>query len=161
MFLKVFRRYVQKTNLGFDSGLRFPPMPRFASVRLNNNGPSIQPSGTNQRAEPKLSIILFVKLSICIRSGQLLDVDIAPADFATVGLQLYWTSLDQGFSFGEGCLSVPEIVQGSLVHDEFAVENNGYDGASHGNVKGIPFTQGLVCVNQWISPRRSGLSIVP
>ncbi len=78
-----------------------------------------------------------------------------------MGLQLYWTSLDQRFSFGEGGLSVPKIVQGSLVHDEFAIENNGYDGSSHGNVKGIPFTERLVCVNQWISPWRSGLSVVP
>jgi hypothetical protein len=83
-----------------------------------------------------MAMIFFIgDLSVCDWGRQFLDVDIAPTDFSSMSLQLYGPTFDQGFSFRDGCLSVPEIVQGGLVNYEFVIEDDSNEGAFHGNVK--------------------------
>ena len=57
---------------------------------------------------------------------QFLDEDIAPADFAAVGLQLDWAAGDEGLALVLGGLAVPEIGERRIVHNEFTVKLDGY-----------------------------------
>ena len=92
---------------------------------------------------------------------QFLDEDVAPADFATMGLQLDWAVGNQWFAVRLGCFAVPEISEGRIVHDEFAVKLDGNLVAYHFDVESIPLAKRLVGQHERVATGRAGRAVVP
>ena len=92
---------------------------------------------------------------------QFLDEDVAPANFAAVGLQLDRPAGDEGLALVLGSFAIPKVGEGRFVHHELAIELNRYDLADHLNVKGIPLAERFVSKHERIAARGAGGAVVP
>ena len=73
------------------------------------------------------------------------DEDVLPLDGSAVGLEL------DGAGFGEGAFFVVVVVELGLVDDEFAVEMDCDIFADEFDDDGIPFSDGLVGVDEGLA----------
>src|SRR6516225_9277146 len=89
-----------------------------------------------------------------LRRGNLANVHVPPADFATVRLQLDRRFLEQGQ------LAIPKVLQPRVVDDQLVVEINGDSLANLKNAERIPLAEGLVCEDKRIFARGAG-AVVP
>lgn len=80
----------------------------------------------------------FVENLVGLGVGVFLDRDIAETDFASVGLELDRSALDQGLAWGE------EIVQPGIGDDRFAVEPNPAAFSDQTHLHGVPLADGVI-----------------
>ena len=78
-----------------------------------------------------------------------------------MGLKLNGAFLDEWLTFLYGGLAIPEIIQRSLVHNQFVVEGDSHEVPQHDDAEGVPLSQWFVgkyfrilsCSSFWVVPQ--------